>query len=122
FAGAALIASWKDSPLQSLRQCQPLIRVFVVLLMIAPIGFYFGVTDAYLAHNLYSSNTASAAGANVGSTWTAFNVPLPPEHRLYEQYFRLTCSPGDVLSIHDTRWWFQIHGWGDSQMLCPSNG
>jgi hypothetical protein len=122
-AGFALISPWQESPLRSLAQCNRLVRPLIVLLVIAPAGFYVGVTDAYLAHNLYSSNvpTASSTALSPNATWDAFNVPLPPEHRLFEQYFRLTCSPGDKMTIEDTRWWFRRQGLEEVHLTCPTS-
>ncbi len=84
-----------------------------------PAGFYVGAADTYLAHNLYTSNTRTAtvcqlpAGAVASGsapcvspfdwTWIALNVPLPPEPRLYRQWFEATCSPGGVLRITPIR-------------------
>jgi hypothetical protein len=122
FAGFALVVPWKESPLQSLRVCHRFVRPLVVLLVVAPIGFYFGLTDAYLAHNLYTSNTpvASTTALSTSATWGAFNVPLPPEHRLFEQYFRLTCQPGDQMEIDDSRWWFRVQGLEHRELTCPA--
>lgn len=129
FAGFALIAPWKESVWHSLGACHRVAKPLVVVLAIAPIGFYIGMTDAYLAHNLYSSNTANARvlcaarcqpGQNPDATWAAFKVPLPPEHRLYEQYFAATCRPGDELVISDSRWWFHSQGQGERRLPCPA--
>ena len=46
-----------------------------MILLIAPLGFYFGVVDAYLAHNLYSSNTPGASDRVPGG------VPPGPDVR-----------------------------------------
>ena len=53
-------------------------------------------------------------------TWRAFEVPLPPEHRLFEQYFRLTCQPGDEMTIRDTRWWFRVQGLDRRHLTCET--
>lgn len=84
-----------------------------ILLLVAPAGFYVGITDAYLAHNLYSANTetASICPASIGqfvpkcsetsftSTWNTLNVPLPPEKRLYIAWFEKVCRPGETLRL-----------------------
>jgi hypothetical protein len=123
FAGLILIFPWRESTGASLRACRPLVRALAIVLLLAPAGFYFGLTDAYLAHNLYSSNapTANSTALSPGQTWTAFNVPLPPEHRLFEEYFRLTCALGDTLTIHDSRWWFRQQGMEQSHFVCPTD-
>jgi hypothetical protein len=123
FAGLALIRPWSESPWRSLRRCHPSVRVLIALLVLAPAGFYVGITDAYVAHNLYSSNTASASSTALSpdATWGAFRVPLPPEHRLFEQYFSLTCKPGDTMRISDQRWWFRRRGLADRVLTCPTS-
>lgn len=76
-------------------------------LALHPALFYVGHADAYLTHNLYSSNTASAAICRADAvcssapfdTWSALNVPLPPESRLYQQWFDSVCAPGEVLVV-----------------------
>jgi hypothetical protein len=127
-AGFALIAPWQDSLGASLRRCQRVARPLLVGLVVAPLGFYVGLTDAYLAHNLYSANVAEAVITCPGCqpyqlatvTMEAFHVPMPPEHRLFEQYFGLTCRPGDQLYIADSRWWFRAHGQALRRLDCPT--
>jgi hypothetical protein len=123
FAGFALIVPWKEGPLKSLANTPWFVRLLTILIFIAPAGFYLGVTDAYLAHNLYSDNVPSARIQSTFKydTWAAFNVPLPPERRLFEQLFYLTCRPGDQMTIHDSRWWFRVRGFEDESFSCPSS-
>ena len=130
FAGFSLIAPWKEPVLASLLRVPVWARVLMILLAVMPFGFYLGKVDAYLAHNLYSSNIARATvecrGAcrrmqDPANTWTSLNVPLPPEHRLYEQYFSLTCRPGDVMTITDPRTWYQRQGLGTRTLPCPAD-
>jgi len=82
------------------------------VLMAYPALFYFGLVDAYISHNLYSSNTASAkicpksGGACTSTyldTWDELNVPFPPDPRLFKQAFDDRCQPGDVLVITGQR-------------------
>ena len=64
------------------------------------------MVDAYLAHCLYSRNTPSAVYHGepvVDLAMREVNVPLPPEHRLYEQLFERTAAPGDEMRIEDPR-------------------
>jgi hypothetical protein len=125
FAGLALIAPWHESLPRTLKDSRWFVRVLAIYLLVAPVGFYFGVTDAYLAHNLYSSNipSASTSGSlNPGVTWTAFNVPLPPEHRLFEQFFYRSCHSGNSMVIYDSRWWFRIQGLAERHLTCPAEG
>jgi hypothetical protein len=85
------------------------------VLLVSPLGFYVNRGDAYLAHNLYSANTpqmviCSRGGgcrleAASGATFAAFNVPLPPEHRLLRAWFGRTCAAGDWILVVDRRRW-----------------
>jgi uncharacterized membrane protein YphA (DoxX/SURF4 family) len=109
-SGFALIAPWKATPLASLRAVPFLPRLLATLFAVMPAGYYLGIVDAYPAYHLYSAATASAtvycpAGCrpdqDLNASWYDFNVPLPPEPRLFEATFRATCSPGDVLRIAD---------------------
>ncbi|HLU10856.1 MAG TPA: MauE/DoxX family redox-associated membrane protein [Oceanobacillus sp.] len=118
FAGFALIAPWRESLWRMVRLCRPLTCLLAVFILISPVGFYFGMIDAYLAHNLYSSNVPTAS--RTPPTWRLFNVPFPPEHRLFEQHFRLTCNPGDTLTIRDERWWYQQQGLERRTLECEA--
>ena len=109
-SGFALIAPWKTPLLASLRAVPVPARLLAASIAVAPAGFYLGIVDAYPACHLYSAATASAtvycpAGCrpdqDLNASWYDFNVPLPPEPRLFEATFRATCSPGDVLRIVD---------------------
>ena len=77
-----------------------------VVAALYPLGFYLGVTDAYISHHLYSDAIAlafcepqSCRSAQFSDTWAAFDVPIPPEPRLYRQYFLSQCKPGERLTI-----------------------
>jgi uncharacterized membrane protein len=108
--GFALIAPWRRAPLAALiasRLPSPSATA-AIMLAVVPAGFYLGVVDAYPSYHLYSAGTANAsiycpAGCrpeqDLNATWHAFNVPLPPEPRLFEATFNATCAPGDVLRI-----------------------
>ncbi|MGH9225184.1 MAG: hypothetical protein ACRD2W_15700, partial [Acidimicrobiales bacterium] len=77
------------------------------VLIASPALFYAGAVDAYLAHNLYTSNTAAAVvcqpnGACDGTLFDTFgslNVPVPPEPRLFRRMFDTACRPGERLVI-----------------------
>ncbi len=98
-----------------------------VLFVLYPLGFYAGFSDAYLSHNLYSSNTAEAslcrpqpaAGCTSSpfSTWAALNVPLPPERRLFIAWFDKICQPGQTLRIDGA--WTRLSERGVDQLECP---
>jgi hypothetical protein len=119
-SGFALIQPWRDSVKVTLAASRPLIRAVAVALLLTPLAFYVGVTDAYLAHNLYSANTATALSTafSTDETWLAFNVPLPPEHRLFQQWFASVCTSGDTLTIRDPRWWYALKGGSEREISC----
>jgi hypothetical protein len=75
FAGFSLILPWNDSPVRSFLVCPIWARFLIVLILISPVCFYFGFTDAYLSHNLYTFNTPSTTTTSLSpdETWSAFN-------------------------------------------------
>jgi hypothetical protein len=94
-----------------------------------PLGFYFGISDAYLSHNLYSSNTAQAfivCGPEDRSctpapwlgTAQSLNVPFPPEPRLYLAWFERVCRPGERLRIDGI--WTRLNERQGEFVDCPS--
>ena len=115
-AGLVFIAPWKGSVSEAFRASRLVPRFVVAALLVMPAGFYFGVVDAYLSHNLYSSNTPLAT--TVPPTRRLFRVPFPPEHRLFEQHFQLTCYKGQTLQILDRRWWFMRRGLANRTVVC----
>lgn len=128
-SGFALIAPWKEAPLRSFAAAPRLVRPLVALLLLAPLGYYVGTTDAYLAHNLYSGNTPRAEWCHAGGSciddeqtirsWAGLKVPLPPEQRLFEANFSRACQVGDWLIIRDPRWWASWRGAGYRVFACP---
>lgn len=78
----------------------------VAFIAIAPIGFYLRISDAYLSHNLYTSNTAQAQRCSDQSclpfgleVYQLLNVPLPPETRVFNAWFQKVCLPGERLEV-----------------------
>jgi hypothetical protein len=129
-AGFALIATWRETPQASFAACSRLLRPFLVALTVLPLGFYVGIVDPYLAHNLYSSNTPVATychgtscvvGEQVTQTDAFFNVSLPPDYRIYDGSFQRTCRPGDRLMIADSRWWYRTRGRGEVTIPCHAS-
>ena len=124
FAAIALFYSWKDSVVQAFRNSSSWVIAGALLILIAPLGFYFGLGDPYLAHNLYTKNTPVAVWHRADGTsesiqpWQPFNVPMPPEHRLFEQYFNELCGPGDYLVIQDPRYWAALRGYSERIIPC----
>lgn len=120
FAGLVMIAPWREAVHISLKSCRRSVVVLVVFLLLSPFGFYVGMMDAYLSHNLYSSNIpqVQTTALDPHVTWDMLNVPLPPERRLFEAFFRQTCKTGEVMVIRDTRWWFVQQGAGFVRLVC----
>lgn len=88
-----------------------------LVLLLSPPLYYVGKLDAYLAHCLYSDNTPQAAYYDrtgesrylSSVTMDAMNVPFPPAHRLFFQYFDRVSQAGDSLVITDERSWAKAH-------------
>jgi hypothetical protein len=100
-----LFTATREAPVST-----PVARAVAAALIVYPALFYVGVVDAYLSHNLYTSNTASAevcqgtdACSEPFDTMAALNVPLPPEPRLYREWFELECAPGSRLVVTGIR-------------------
>lgn len=97
-------------------------------LVLYPAGFYVGLTDAYLAHNLYTSNTAEAEVCPIesdeceGLVFAAYgelNVPLPPEPRVFNAYFDRTCEPDEVLRVYGR--WVRFSRRTVDERICPAD-
>lgn len=107
---AAIAFFWHSSSVAAPRERRVIAAALAIIILVLPAGFYAGYVDAYLAHNLYTSNTAWAvavcrhdppcSSATFGQTWNHFRVPLPPEPRIYRAYFDQLCGRGDTLVIH----------------------
>jgi hypothetical protein len=113
-SGFVFLTPWKHSIRQT--PASGLVRACLWLMLLAPAGFHVGVVDAYLSHNFYSATVPVASIAP--STMPLFRVPFPPEHRLFEQNFQLTCLNGDVIRIMDARWWFRVRGRDQRAVRC----
>jgi hypothetical protein len=124
FAGFALIYPWQDSIIATARKSKPVASIAALLILVSPIGFYFGLMDAYLAHNLYTLNLPSAYWVDLNGTprgidtMPALNVPIPAEHRIFEGYFKASCKPGEYLVIQDPRYWAKLKGYEVRRIEC----
>ena len=113
-AAFALVWHWKESLFGNWKSLSWPLRIVVLWVLIAPLGYYFEWTDGYVAHCLYSNNGAEGyvvttdggeakSKSIVQEVHAEINVPMPREHRLIEQYF-LSCAPEDsFLLIEDKR-------------------
>ena len=123
-AGFALIWSWPRSLWLSLKELNPVAAAVVLFILLSPAGFYFGIFDAYLSHHLYSHSIPTAVWYRASGsqervdTWHTLNVPLPPEHRLFEAYFNQSCERGDFMIIHDPRHWARWRGYVERRVDC----
>jgi uncharacterized membrane protein YphA (DoxX/SURF4 family) len=112
FAGFGLLWNWTTPAVADLRQVARPGQIVAVALALMPLGYYFALVDAYLAHCLYSANTPRALievseGSDISlpdATWEPLHVPLPPTYRTYRAYFRAVGQQGDTLTIEDPRW------------------
>jgi hypothetical protein len=141
-AAAALLAGDRTTRVlsratrQTVRSAGTKVAVAVwAVVALYPAGFYVGVVDAYLAHHLYSGATHRALVCSTGrtghtdgaalrctdpftTTWSSLRVPLPPEPRLYRQWFELDCRAGDVLRIAPRR--TRIANGATQEHACPA--
>lgn len=83
-------------------------RAVVALLLLTPIGFYFGLVRHSLCHVLYSSNFPDAVitysqGPILCSSIAQLRVPFPHETKAYLDLFEQTAKPGDTLHIKEYR-------------------
>jgi hypothetical protein len=120
-AGFALVWPWTTSLVHDLRAARWVPRATAMLLLVSPLGYYFGLVDPYLAHCLYTRNVPKAQRMTIGGpqaldTWSALRVPLPPAHRILEQFFKKTALPSERLVIDDPRWWAHFRGWGHREI------
>lgn len=126
-AALLLIWPWRTSPLRDWRESSRLAKTAALVILISPVGYYFGVVDAYLAYCLYSGNTLEAkivlpdgAEVRLDTLASSLNAAMPPAVRLYEEYFEQVGEPGELLVIHDARWWSRIHGKENREIYKPA--
>ncbi len=110
-AAIALIWPWNSSPVADWLGVGRRARMAIAFILLSPVGYYFGVLDAFLAHCVYSNNTVDAhielpdgQVFLVSGLAVDLNAGTPPAHRIYEEYFREVGKPGETLVIDDPRW------------------
>lgn len=88
----------------------PWARGVAVALMIGPAGYWFGVTDASLAHCLYAGNVPRAfvctpfSRVDINSRLADLNVFVPPAQRLFDPLFLGVGRAGEWMEVEDPRW------------------
>lgn len=80
------------------------------ILLVFPVGFYFGWVDHGIASVLYSDNLprgliSSHEGISQITGWGTLRVPFPNERRLLLLYFERVAAPGAKLHLSDPRSW-----------------
>jgi hypothetical protein len=91
------------------------------VVVLSPLLFYVGMLDPYVAHCLYTHNVPRAMMYPGGErpydldarSLDRLNVPMPPCHRLYEEFFRRVARDGDALVVKDPRAWAGRAGFAD---------
>lgn len=83
-------------------------KVLVLALFLYPIGYFVGVSDLYLSHQLYSKMGMSATKCDLKGRCThlakyCLEVPTPNWQFLHKASFDAVCNQGDVLSFRDPR-------------------
>jgi hypothetical protein len=126
FAALLLLWRWRTTLGEDWRSCSRLAKGAVLLILISPLGFYFGLVDAYLAHCVYTGNVPEAkivlpdgAEVRLDTVASSLNAAMPPAERLYAAYFRQVGLPGELLIIHDPRWWARVRGYEYREIYMP---
>lgn len=89
-------------------------RLVVALLLVSPIGFYFGMVRHSLCHVLYSANFPDAVitradGPKTCEAIRELRVPFPHEPKAFIDFFRLTGKPGEKLHVREYRRYLSSH-------------
>lgn len=116
-ASLVLIGGWQTSVRDTWACSTPATRAAVLVLLLLPCGYLFGLVETYLCHVLYSNHAPIAVihspangTSRIIDTRPELKVPVPQVERLYRQYFAAVAQPGDRLEIRDPRLWFRWRG------------
>ncbi len=109
----AIVGVWLLWSLNDDSHCMPLPKsksgkLAVAILLLSPIGFYFGMVRHSFCHVLYSANFPDAVistteGPKICETIRELRVPFPHEPKAFIDLFRLTAKPGEKLHIREYR-------------------
>jgi len=104
------------------------VAVIWAVFLLLPAGFYLGLVDTYLAHNLYSDNTAGMQWCSASGRCpapestegrTPLRVPTPPEERIFVAWFEARCAPGDTLLVRVPEVRIPRANAGSTRYTCP---
>lgn len=89
-------------------------KVAVAILLLVPIGIYFGWVRHCFAHVLYSGNLPEGVITHRYvieplDSWKALRIPFPNVQQAYRDYFTATALRGEKLHIHEPRPSLQSH-------------
>lgn len=106
--GAWLLWKFNDSGASASLPSSGLGKLAVLILLLMPIGFYFGWVRHSLSHVLYSGNFPDAvitrgAGPQACEAIEILRVPFPHEQKAFIDFFRLTGQPGEKMHIREFR-------------------
>jgi hypothetical protein len=125
-AGVTLLWQWRTTLREEWRAASNWLRGAVAFVLLSPLLFYVGLIDPFLAYCVYANSSPTAAiYVPGGGTQTlsdtiadpSLNVPIPPEHRLFEAFFEQIAQPGEVLIIEDSRWCARVWGYAHREIV-----
>lgn len=109
-AAIVLLALGAPSPEPRPAPSPAFARGLLVFLFAYPALAYAGTIDPYTGHHLYSGDVPLSVVCPDGSgqgcsdfgvlaTRGALGVPIPPNARMFREWFLTSCSPGEVLKV-----------------------
>ncbi len=87
-----------------------------VVLLLLPLGYWFGIVDAHFAHCLYSPNTPRAfvcttfSRTDIRVICEQLGVQVPPAHRHFDRLFLGVGRAGEWMEVEDPRWIARLLG------------
>ena len=86
------------------------------MLLLLPLGYWFGIVDAHFAHCLYSPNTPRAfvcttfSRTDIRVICEQLGVQVPPAHRHFDRLFLGVGRAGEWMEVEDPRWIARLRG------------